>query len=162
MSGRGPRLAARFPRRAHFAAVPLRGGRGVPCAAARAIRAACDRRVHARRPLPAPSSAYQARVLRSVWRLAGVPSAARKSCQHRNSGIGCAAAIARWRVRHLHRQGKPGVWNGASPFVNLVRTAGFRTIGASAGHRDGTKQASREILRPSLRDYWALHVRALR
>jgi len=57
--------------------------------------------------------------------------------------IGCAAAISRRRARHIHRQGNPGVWNGTSSFVNLVRTAGFRTIGASSGHRDGTKQASR-------------------
>ena len=62
-------------------------------------------------------------------------------------------------IRHIHRQGNPGVWNGASPFVNLVRTAGFRTIGASSGYRDGTKQAPRESLRASLRDHRALQVK---
>ncbi len=41
-------------------------GRGVPCAAARAVRAAYDGRVHARRSLPAPSSAHQACLLRSA------------------------------------------------------------------------------------------------
>jgi len=41
-------------------------GRGVSSAVVWTIPAACDSRVHARRPLPAPSSAYQACLLRSA------------------------------------------------------------------------------------------------
>jgi len=91
-----------------------------------------------------------------------MPSAAGQSSQqHHNSRIGSAAAIARRRARHIYREGNPRAWNGAGSFVNLVWTAGFRTIGSTSRHSDGTKQASHEILPPSLRGYRALQVKAL-
>ncbi len=36
-----------------------------------------------------------------------MPSAAGQSSKHHNSGIGSAAAIARWCARHIHRQEMP-------------------------------------------------------
>jgi len=118
---------------------------------ARALRAACDRRIHARRPLYTASSTHEAGLCSARRWIAEMPSGARRERHDRR--IGGSAAIAGRSIRPLHRPGIGVVRIGAYSAIALACVDGFGTTRSVAWHRHISTEENRGVLRPALSDH---------